>query len=97
MNSPTGTSANPRRITSIMARLLAFAVAIAAASGALGMASVYAQGMSGLDNGGRGKDRKKAPAKTEEQKPKVDEKAYDAALKSVPDKSDKADPWKGVR
>jgi hypothetical protein len=96
MNSPTGTSAHPRRITSIMARLLVFAVALAVAAGALGMLSAYAQGMPGLDNASRGKDRKKAPAKTEEQKPKVDEKAYDAALKSVPDK-DKADPWKGVR
>jgi hypothetical protein len=94
MNSPTGTSANPR--PTISARLFAFAVAIVVAAGALGMANAYAQGMSGLDNGSR-KERKKAPAKAEEQKPKVDEKAYDAALKSVPDKSDKADPWKGVR
>jgi hypothetical protein len=34
-------------------------------------------------------------AQTTERKPKVDEKAYGAALSTLPDK--KYDPWQGVR
>ncbi len=96
MISPTAPSTSIRFMNSIGARLFALVIAIALAAGALATSSAHAQGITGMDNGSR-RDHKKAAAKTEEQKPKVDEKAYDAALKSVPEKSEKPDPWKGVR
>jgi hypothetical protein len=46
--------------------------------------------------GGGGHKHQKQTDKTEPQKSKPDEKAYNAALKSVPDKP-KPDPWKGTR
>jgi hypothetical protein len=53
-------------------------------------APAYAQGM-------RGKGRRAPEQKSEEQKKKVDakEKAYEAAIKGMPDK--KFDPWGSVR
>ena len=35
--------------------------------------------------------------KTEEKKPKVDEKAYNEALKRIPEPREKYDPWSGAR
>jgi len=35
--------------------------------------------------------------KTEEKKPKVDEKAYQEALKRIPEPKEKYDPWSGAR
>jgi hypothetical protein len=35
--------------------------------------------------------------KTEEKKPQVDEKAYNEALKRIPDPKEKYDPWSGAR
>lgn len=35
--------------------------------------------------------------KTEEKKPKVDEKAYNEALKRIPEPKEKYDPWSGAR
>jgi len=32
-----------------------------------------------------------------DQKPKVDEKAYNEALKRIPDSKEKYDPWSGAR
>ena len=40
----------------------------------------------------RGDDKK-----TEEKKPKVDEKAYNEALKRIPEPKEKYDPWGGAR
>ena len=40
----------------------------------------------------RGDDRK-----TEEKKPQVDEKAYNEALKRIPEPKEKYDPWGGAR
>jgi hypothetical protein len=63
-------------------------------------ASAAAQGVGGLGGtggsgfGGRHQQRQKT-TKTESSQPKVDESAYKAALKSVPDKP--FDPWNGVR
>jgi hypothetical protein len=45
--------------------------------------------------GGGGHRHQQKADKTAEQKPKADEKAYAAALASLPDK--KFDPWHGVR
>jgi hypothetical protein len=36
-------------------------------------------------------------AKTEDKKPKVDEKAYKDALKRIPEPKEKYDPWSGAR
>jgi hypothetical protein len=54
--------------------------------------SASAQGMGGF--GGGHKHQQKTD-KTDPQKPKVDDKAYNAALKSLPDKP--YDPWRGTR
>jgi hypothetical protein len=35
--------------------------------------------------------------KTEEKKPKVDDKAYQDALKRIPEPKEKYDPWSGAR
>jgi hypothetical protein len=51
-------------------------------------------GGGGMGGGGRNHQRK-TDNKPAEQKPKVDEKAYAAALKVLPDK--KYDPWHGMR
>jgi hypothetical protein len=56
-------------------------------------ASANAQASGGSSGGGR-KHQQKAD-KTDAQKPKVDEKAYNAALKSLPNKP--FDPWSGAR
>jgi hypothetical protein len=58
---------------------------------AIGLATVsaHAQGTSGHKH-------QKQTDKTEPQKSKPDEKGYNAALKSVPDKP-KPDPWQGTR
>jgi hypothetical protein len=45
--------------------------------------------------GGGHKQRQDSAAKSDAQKPKADEKAYTAALSSIPDKPH--DPWHGVR
>jgi hypothetical protein len=63
---------------------------------ALMLTGAQAQSMGGGGTGGGHKrQQQKTDSKTADQKPKVDEKAYDAALKSLPDK--KYDPWLGVR
>jgi hypothetical protein len=67
--------------------LLAFAIGLATVS-------AYAQGMGG--GGGGGHKHQKQTDKTDPRKPKADDKAYNAALKSVPDKP-KPDPWQGTR
>jgi hypothetical protein len=35
--------------------------------------------------------------KTEQKRPKVDEKAYQEALKRIPEPKEKYDPWSGAR
>jgi hypothetical protein len=61
---------------------------------ALSMSGAKAQSMGGGGFGGGHKHQQDA-AKTAAQKPKADEKAYTAALQSLPDKQ--YDPWHGVR
>ena len=67
---------------------------------AIGLATVsaYAQGMGGMGGGmgGGGHKHQKQTDKTEPQKYKADDKAYNAALKGLPDKP-KPDPWQGTR
>jgi hypothetical protein len=76
-----------KRGTTAIIVLLAFAVGLATVG-------AHAQGMGGM--GGGGHKQQKQTDKTEPQKPKVDDKAYNAALKSLPDKP-KPDPWQGAR
>lgn len=77
------------------------AVVLAAAVIALSAASAQAQGVGGTGGNGMGggfggrNHQRSNTSKTEPAKPKVDEKAYDAALKVLPDK--KFDAWHGVR
>jgi hypothetical protein len=75
----------------IIAALAIALTTIAAQAQDTGGQNVPGQGLSG---GGRRQHHDKADKNTV-QKPKVDEKAYDAALKSLPDKP--SDPWHGVR
>ncbi len=66
--------------------LAAFAVALL-------VGSADAQAPGGGFGGGR--KHQQTPDKAAEQKPKVDDKAYKNALKSLPDKP--YDPWRGAR
>jgi hypothetical protein len=61
--------------------------------GSQGMSSP--DGASGLQGKSRGKGHRGSVQKTEQQQPKVDEKAYHSAIDSLPDK--KYDPWHDVR
>jgi hypothetical protein len=64
-------------------RTLAIAVAV------LALLAVPAQAqMGGGKRGHRGDD-----AKAADNKPKVDDKAYQEALKRIPDSKEKYDPW----
>ena len=80
-----------------IARSAIIPVAVAALAVAVLIGSAYAQVDSNANpGGGMGRRHRQKPAdKTDTQKPKVDEKAYNAALKSLPDKP--FDPWLGTR
>ncbi len=71
-------------------------LAIAGLVLALAMASAQAQISTIAPSSQIGQHAEHAEqAKGAEQKPKVDEKAYSAALRNLPDKQ--YDPWHGVR
>jgi hypothetical protein len=57
------------------------------------VAAAHAQAMSG--GGGGRRQHQQTTDKTDPQKTRADDKAYNAALKSLPDKP--FDPWHGVR
>lgn len=63
---------------------------------AIGLATVGAQAQGTGGSMGGGHKHQKQTDKTDPQKPRADDKAYNAALKSVPDKP-KPDPWQGTR
>ena len=69
--------------------LTAGAVAL---SVALALAATPAFAQMGLNKRPRGEDKK-----TEQKKPQVDEKAYNEALKRIPEPKEKYDPWSGAR
>jgi hypothetical protein len=72
-------------------RILLTALAIA-----LMMANASAQGVGGMGGTGGGGGRHQQRDKTDKtEKPKVDDKAYNAALKTIPDKH--FDAWGGMR
>jgi len=60
---------------------------IAATVMAMAIASAQAQGRRSPNDGGKPADNT----------PKVDEKAYKAALDRIPEPKDKYDPWGGAR
>jgi hypothetical protein len=70
-------------------------VVIAVLAFALLTASAQAQGGTGLGSGSHGKHGRQQADKGEAQKPKIDDKAYNASLRNIPDK--KYDAWHGVR
>ena len=69
-------------------------IAIAAALTALLTVSAYSQDASGAAGGKR---HGRQAQSTEQPKKKVDDGAYKAALKSIPDQQQPADPWQSVR
>ncbi len=75
-------------------RILVAALAIALMMASARAQGVGGQGMGGGFAGGRKQEHAKAH-KTGAPKPKADDKAYNAALKGLPDKQ--FDPWHGVR
>jgi hypothetical protein len=68
------------------------AIVLLASSVGLTTLSAHAQGMGGF--GGGHKHQQKTD-KGDPQKSKADDKAYNAALKNLPDKP--YDPWQGAR
>jgi opacity protein-like surface antigen len=70
---------------------------IAALAIALTMASAHAQTAGGQtpSTGQHGSHGRGKADKADAQKPKADDKAYNAALRSLPDKH--YDPWHGTR
>ena len=75
--------------------LAAFAIALMMANAsAQGVGGMGGTGTGGGGGGGRHQQRDKTD-KTEPAKPKVDEKAYNDALKTIPDKH--SDAWGGMR
>jgi opacity protein-like surface antigen len=74
----------------LAAAVLALTIAGAQAQDAGGMGGGTGGGMGGGRHHGQQKDTKAAPPK-----PKVDEKAYNSALKEIPNKP--YDAWHGVR
>jgi hypothetical protein len=44
-----------------------------------------------------GKHRPSGDEKKADKKPQIDEKAYNEALKRIPDSKEKYDPWSGAR
>jgi hypothetical protein len=72
----------------MMMRTLAVAAAL------LALVALPAQAQMG---GGGGRHRGGDDKAKTDQKPKVDEKAYNEALKRIPDSKEKYDPWSGAR
>lgn len=66
-------------------RILVIAAAVLALTGA----SAEAQG--------RGRGQPNESGQTADNRPKVDEKAYKAALERIPEPKEKYDPWSGAR
>ena len=67
-------------------RILVIAVAVLALTAASAQAQMGGGGRRGANDG----------PKTDN-KPKVDEKAYKAALERIPEPKEKYDPWSGAR
>ena len=66
---------------------------VAAVTTALLTMPAYSQGMGGPG----GRKHGGGEQKSEEKKPKVDDKAYKSALDKLPDQKKDNDPWRNVR
>lgn len=93
---PTGSAMATVIARVAIARLAVATLVIALAAVALMTAGAQAQ-MGGFGGPGGGKQHQSQPPpdKNDAKKLKADDKAYNAALKTVPDK--KYDPWHSVR
>lgn len=60
-------------------------------------AAVMALALTAASAQAQGRRQPSDPAKPADNKPKVDEKAYKAALERIPESKDKYDPWGGAR
>jgi Spy/CpxP family protein refolding chaperone len=85
-----------RGTTTILLLVFAIALATVSAHAQSTGGGMGGGGMGGGGMGGGGHKHQRQTDKSEPQKSKADEKAYNAALKSVPDKP-KPDPWQGTR
>jgi hypothetical protein len=83
----------PARRASHLARTMR--LLMAAFAFALLTASAHAQVGASQAGGAHGRHGRQQPEKGGPQKPKTDDKAYNAALRNIPDK--KYDAWHGVR
>jgi hypothetical protein len=63
---------------------------LAMAAAVLALVALPAHAQMG---GGGGKRHRGEDTKSDQKKPKVDEKAYNEALKRIPDPKEKYDPW----
>jgi hypothetical protein len=61
----------------------------------LALVALTASAQAQTGGGGHGKHGRQQAEKGDSQKPKIDDKAYNAALRNIPDK--KYDAWHGVR
>jgi opacity protein-like surface antigen len=69
---------------------------LAVAAALLALLAVPAQaqmGGGGMGGGGGRHQKNNDDSKTEDKKPKVDDKAYKEALKRIPEPKQKYDPW----
>jgi hypothetical protein len=76
-------------------KMLAAALAIAVTTVTAGAQDASGVGGTGIGGGSGRHQKKEKTTTTETPKPKVDEKAYNAALKTIPDKP--SDAWGGMR
>jgi hypothetical protein len=77
-------------------KIMTRSILMTALAMALMMAGADAQGVSGMGSGVGGRHHQRGKTgKAEAPKPKINEKAYNAALKTIPDKP--FDAWNGVR
>ena len=88
--------ADARFLSGLLIAVLAVAVTLTAAAAQSGpMGGMGGMGGGGGGLGGRNHQGQQSDDKKAAQKPAVDEKAYAAALKALPNK--KYDPWGGMR
>ena len=81
-------------------RFLSVALAFAIVAGsALAQEGRDTGGVRGVGGQGSGRHAAESPEqqKIKQEKKKVTEEGYNAALKGIPDSKAKADPWRGVR
>jgi hypothetical protein len=81
-----------RRLKVVQMKTVSMAIVLLASAFGLTIISAHAQGMDGLGGGHRHQQK---TDKNDPQKSKADDKAYNAALKNLPDKP--YDPWQGAR